>query len=714
MSNLKKPLTPERPPASTANLEGKPYEKRNVFQQIKVRAVDRTADDDERLYRRMPGGGGRGGPGGGGGRGGGGRDYRRPTDTKGTVTRLMGYVATQPAVLIMVFVLMAMGNGGSLLSSYLVKPLLDDFIIPNIGAADKDYSGLARQLALMGCVYIGTQTVNYIYHRTMMRLAQWSTNRIRGDLFSKLQRLPISYFDTHTHGELMSRFTNDTDTVQMMLENSFVNLISGIISFCATVVLMLSLNWRMFLITACSIGLSTLLVKTTSNLSRIMFKNQQSNLGNLNGYIEELVEGLKVVKAFNYEERSKRDFDLLDAEYREDAKLANFIGMFPQAALGALMNITYAITAVAGAFMIINDIRNGSVNPFTLGSLMVYLNYSRQVAQPINMMSNQVVNILSAIAGAERVFRVMNTEPEIDEGNVTLVAVELGENGVLTERADGKRTGYWAWKIPLPIEDEPGAPRAEGDGYFEYREVRGDVRFIDVDFSYIPGVPVLKKISVYAKPGQKIAFVGSTGAGKTTITNLINRFYEIDGGQITFDGIDVRDIRKSALRQSLGIVLQDITLFTGTVMENIRYGDLEATDEDCIEAAKSANAHGFIMRLPDGYQTMITGNGQNLSQGQRQLLAIARTAVAKHPVMILDEATSSIDTRTEKQIERGMDALMENKTVFVIAHRLSTVRNSKAIAVIEHGEIIEKGNHEELLAQEGRYYLLYTGQHELD
>jgi ATP-binding cassette subfamily B protein len=364
--------------------------------------------------------------------------------------------------------------------------------------------------------------------------------------------------------------------------------------------------------------------------------------------------------------------------------------------LAAVMNICYAVIAVVGGIWVIRS------SSFTIGSLGVYLNYTKNISIPINMMSNQLVNVLSALAGAERIFAVMDTPPEVDEGRVSLVTVERTTEGGLIEAPDGRRTGIWAWKIP------------KEDGGCEYRELKGDVRFKDVHFSYVPGKPVLKGISVYAKPGQKIAFVGSTGAGKTTITNLINRFYEIDSGQITFDGIDIRDIEKKSLRRSLGMVLQDTNLFTGTVMDNIRYGKLDATDEECIEAAKSANAHGFISRLPDGYQTMITGNGQNLSQGQRQLLAIARTAVAKHPVMIMDEATSSIDTRTEKLIERGMDALMEGKTVFVIAHRLSTVRNSKVIAVVENGEIIEKGSHEELLANKGRYYMLYTGQHQLD
>ena len=372
-----------------------------------------------------------------------------------------------------------------------------------------------------------------------------------------------------------------------------------------------------------------------------------------------------------------------------------FLGAAIFPTMNAVLNICYAVTAVLGGFMTV-------AGRFTIGSLGVYLNYIRQVTMPINMMSNQAINLFSAIAGAERIFAVIDFQPEPDEGTVSLVTVNRAEDGTLTETEKGERTGFWAWKIP------------QADGSFEFREVQGNVRLEDVHFSYVPEKPVLKGITVWAKPGQKIAFVGSTGAGKTTITNLINRFYEIDDGRILFDGIDVKDIKKAALRRSLGIVLQDTNLFTGTVMENIRYGKLDATDEECVAAAKAANAHGFITRLPDGYNTMITGNGQNLSQGQRQLLAIARTAVARHPVMILDEATSSIDTRTEKLIDRGMDTLMEGRTVFVIAHRLSTVRNADAIVVIEHGEIVERGSHDELLEQQGRYYLLYTGQSELD
>ncbi len=590
---------------------------------------------------------------------------------------------------------MLISTGCTLAASYYLKPLIDDYIVPLITQANKDYAALAAQLGILACIYAASALATYLTSRFCMKLAQWSTNAIRKDLFAALQELPVTYYDAHPHGELMSRFTNDADNVQMCLEQGIVQFLSGIITFVGTVVLMLILSWKLFIITLITILVSFLLVRKVGKWSKILFKKQQASLGVLNGNIEEMVDGLKVVKAFNYEERAKETFEELNDEYRENAIFATFLGAFIMPTMNAVMNICYAVTAILGGFMTI-------MGRFTIGSLGVYLNYIRQVTQPINQMSNQAVNLFSAIAGAERIFAVIDHEPEVDEGNVDLVTVDRKEDGSFQETEHGERTGVWAWKIP------------QEDGSFQYREVLGNVRLEDVHFSYVPEKPVLKGISVWAKPGEKIAFVGSTGAGKTTITNLLNRFYEIDEGRIFFDDIDIKDIRKDALRSSLGMVLQDTDLFTGTVMENIRYGKLDATDEECIEAAKAANAHGFITRLPYGYDTMITENGQNLSQGQRQLLAIARTAVAKHPVMIMDEATSSIDTRTEKLIDRGMDALMEGRTVFVIAHRLSTVQNAAAIVVIEHGQIVERGSHDELLAQEGRYYMLYTGQSELD
>jgi len=668
-----------------SNVQQEAKKRPNIFQQIKAQMED-TVPDDDKIYKDMPRVRGPGG----------GRDFRKPKDAKGTLLRILGYAVQKKVYLVGILILLLLSTGCNLAASYYLKPLIDDYIVPNITAVEKDFSGLARQLMILAGIYLVGVLATLSQGQIMVRLAQSAINRIRADLFSKLQDLPLSFFDAHSHGELMSRFTNDAEQVQMMLDQGLIQFISGIITFTGTIILMIKISWKMFIITLVVIFLSLLIVQKVGGLSKVMFKKQQAALGRLNGYIEEMIDGLKVVKAFTYETRSKEEFAKLNDDYRENAILANFLGQIVMPVLAAVMNICYAVIAVMGGIWVISS------SSFTIGSLGVYLNYTKNISMPINMMSNQLVNVLSAIAGAERIFATMDAAPEIDEGRVSLVTVERSPEGKLTETADGRRTGFWAWKIP------------KEDGSYEYREVKGDVRFKEVYFSYVPGEPVLKGISVYAKPGQKIAFVGSTGAGKTTITNLINRFYEIEDGRITFDGIDIRDIEKKSLRRSLGIVLQDTNLFTGTVMDNIRYGKLDATDEECIEAAKSANAHGFISRLPDGYQTMITGNGQNLSQGQRQLLAIARTAVAKHPVMILDEATSSIDTRTEKLIERGMDALMEGKTVFVIAHRLSTVRNSKVIAVVEHGEIIEKGSHEELLANKGRYYMLYTGQHQLD
>ncbi len=660
--------------------------KKSLYREFRERlAVDSVDTNDASIYQNIAKGPGPGG----------GRDFRKPKDTKGTFLRILSYAGKYRKLLFVVVLFMLMSAGCSLAASYYLKPLIDDYIVPLITQEPKNYLPLLGQLGILAVLYLASAAASYITSRSCMKIAQYSTNAMRQDLFSALQDLPIRYFDEHTHGELMSRFSNDADNVQMCLEQGIVQFFNGGLTLIGSVILMIALSWKLFILTLVVIVLSLLLVRFVGKYSKILFKKQQASLGVLNGYIEEMTDGLKVVKAFSYEARSKQQFSELNDEYRDNSIFANFLGMVIMPTLGAVMNICYALTAMVGGFMTI-------AGNFTIGSLGVYLNYTRQIAMPINMMSNQAVNLLSAIAGAERIFAVIDHPSEEDDGTVTLVTVRRAEDGTLSETQHGERTGLWAWKLP------------QADGSFEFREVMGSVRLKNVDFSYVPGKRVLNNITVWADPGQKIAFVGSTGAGKTTITNLINRFYEIDDGHIYFDGIDVKDIKKAALRRSLGMVLQDTNLFTGTVMDNIRYGKLDATDEECIEAAKAANAHGFISRLPDGYNTFITGNGQNLSQGQRQLLAIARTAVARHPVMILDEATSSIDTRTEKLIDRGMDSLMEGRTVFVIAHRLSTVRNAQAIVVIEHGEIIERGSHEDLLAQKGRYYLLYTGQSELD
>ena len=504
--------------------------------------------------------------------------------------------------------------------------------------------------------------------------------------------MPISYYDAHGNGELMSRFTNDADNVQMAMEQTVTMLISSVLTFVGTVAMMIYLNYILFIITVVVLIVDYIIVQKISKKSKKLYRKQQKNLGLVNAYVEEMVEGIKVVKAFNYEEEIKEEFTKKNVAYRDAAMDATYVGMIIMPVLNQVMGICYAVTAVVGGLFVINGTALGGV-VFTIGALGVYLNYTKQVAMPINQVSQQIVTLLSAVAGAERIFAVMDAEPEVDDGTITMVPVD----------GNGKEVSDWltcsgeAWKTENGL-----VP------------VKGHIQVQDICFHYVEGKPVLKHLSVEALPGQKIAFVGSTGAGKTTITNLINRFYDVQEGRILYDGIDVKDIKKDDLRRSLVVILQDTHLFSGTIMENIRYGRLNATDEECIQAAKRANAYHFIMSLPEGFQTYITGDGGSLSQGQRQLLNIARAAVAKPPVLIMDEATSSIDTRTEKEIEKGLDGLMHGKTVFIIAHRLSTVRNADKIAVIEGGEIIEFGNHKELLAKGGRYYELYTGQHMLE
>ena len=628
-------------------------------------------------------------PGGPGGPRGG---FARPKDTKKTIKRLLGYMTQRKLPLIIVMLCLVLSTVASIAGTYMLRPIINN-LVADIPVGERIHSLLMSILTLL-CLYLLSSASTYIQSATMAILAQKAANRLRRDLFDALEMLPLKYFDAHTHGELMSRFTNDADNVSFAMEQSFVNMISSALTFVGIVAIMIYTSPLLFIITILMLAASLLVFKVFGGRSRSYFRSQQAALGQVNGEIQEVIEGLKVVKAFNHEEIAKEKFARLNEEYRAAATDANYNAGAIMPIAANIMNIGYAVTAAAGGFLAL-------VLGFDLGGFAAYLTYSRQVGQPINQVSQQLNTILSALAGAERIFEVMDTPPEVNEGKVTLIPVTVDENGEMQEQTEGHARA-WAWKRPLP------------DGSFELIPLRGDVVLTDVDFSYVPDKPVLKKVSVYAQPGQQIAFVGSTGAGKTTITNLINRFYEIDSGTITYDGIDIRDIEKDSLRRSLGAVLQDTHLFTGTVMENIRYGRLDATDEECIAAAKSANAHSFIRRLPDGYNTMVTGDGANLSQGQRQLLAIARAAVKDPPVMVLDEATSSIDTRTEKLIQKGMDTLMEGRTVFVIAHRLSTVRDSDCIVVIEHGQIQEKGDHEALLKQKGRYYMLYTGQHTLD
>jgi ATP-binding cassette subfamily B multidrug efflux pump len=612
----------------------------------------------------------------------------KPKNTKKVLLRLLGYLANKKLTLLIVVLLMLIGTGCMLVGNYFLKPLINNYILPG------DFNGLANALLLLGVIYLVGVATTYIQSRLMIGVSQKTTNTLRRDLFTKMQSLPLKYFDEHTHGELMSRYTNDIDNIQTAFEQSAVQLISSLLTFIGSIIMMIVLSPILFIITVLILALMFYLTQKIAGRSSKYFQAQQKNLGSVNGYVEEIVDGLKVVKTFNYEKNAIEEFKKRNEAYRQAATNANFYAGVVMPVIGNLNNISYAVTALFGGILAV-------MGRFDIGSLAAYLQYSRQVGFPIQQMTNQLNTVLSALAGAERVFEVMDQEPELDEGTVTLVGVIKKADGSMEINPNGTRPTHWAWKRPRP------------DGSFEYIELKGDVRFQNVTFGYEPEKTVLHDVSLYAKPGQKIAFVGSTGAGKTTIASLINRFYDIAQGVITYDGIDVKQIRKDHLRQSLGMVLQDTHLFTGTVMENIRYGRLDATDEECIQAAKQANAHSFIKRLPQGYNTLITADGANLSQGQRQLLAITRAAVADPPVMILDEATSSIDTRTERLIEKGMDALMKDRTVFVIAHRLSTVRNANAIIVLENGEIIERGDHDDLIEQKGRYYQLYTGQYEL-
>ena len=625
--------------------------------------------------------------------------FAKPKNAKGTFLRLLGYFKAYKTTLAVVTVCIIIAALANVAGTALLRPLVDDYIGPMLKeeATPERWAAFGGQILKMAVVYLVGIVCVYINARLMINVSTGILLDIRKEMFAKMQKLPIRYFDTRTHGEIMSRYTNDTDAMREMLGQSIPNLIDSFFRVSGVFIMMLILSPALTVITVVMLVLMILVVKTLGKKSGAYYKKRQAALGVANGCIEEMTEGAKVVKVFCREERINADFAVLNDNLRKAEAGANTWASILMPIMGNLSYIQYAITALLGTLMVVayNAGNYPAVITLTAGALVSFLQYTRNFSRPITMMSQQFNSILSALAGAERIFALIDEEPEEDEGKIRLVDAEYDENGELRE-AD-HRTDVWGWKTP--------------DG--RLIRVRGDVRFHNVTFSYDGKKTVLDDISLYAKPGQKIAFVGSTGAGKTTITNLINRFYDIQEGEITYDGINIRDIGKDDLRKSLAMVLQDTHLFTGTVRENIRYGRKDATDEEVERAAKLANAHSFIMHLPERYDTMIVDDGENLSQGQRQLLAIARAAVADPPVLILDEATSSIDTRTEALIEKGMDELMNGRTVFVIAHRLSTVRNSNAIMVLEHGKIIERGDHRELIAKKGRYYKLYTGAFEL-
>ncbi len=625
---------------------------------------------------------------------GGGRSmaFQKPKNVGATTRRILAYFGRSKYALIVVCIMLIISTGSALAGSYFLKPMVNNYIMPG------NFKGLAVALVVLAAIYLVGVIASYFQGRVMVTIGQKTANLMRKDLFLKLQELPLKFFDTHTHGELMSRFTNDMDNVEIAIEQSAISLISSILVFVGTLVMMLILSPILFAVAAVILTFMIFLSVSVSKKSTVFFRMQQSSLGTLDGYIEEMVDGLKVVKVFGHEQVASSKFSGINDKYRSSATTATFLSGLVMAIMGNLGRILYATVAIVGGVLAI-------AGHLDIGSLVAFLQYSYQIAQPINQATNQLSVVLAALAGAERIFEVMDQQAEVNDGTVTLVNVTYAEDGTedgtVVKALEGTKTNEWAWSVP-------------GDNGHTLVPLKGDVRFDRVTFSYDGVTPVLKNISLYAKPGETIAFVGSTGAGKTTITNLINRFYDVQEGTITYDGIDVKTIRKGDLRHSLGMVLQDTHLFTGSVMYNIRYGRLDATDDECKLAAKRASADSFIRRLPQGYDTIITGDGSNLSQGERQLLAITRAYVADPPVMILDEATSSIDTRTERLIEQGMDALMENRTVFVIAHRLSTVRHAKAIIVLEHGEIVERGNHDSLVAEKGRYFQLSTGQSTLE
>ena len=624
-------------------------------------------------------------------------DGRKAKDPKKTLLRLLSYLKPYTPTLIVVMLCVFASAYASITGSTALGDLVDEFILPMVASGSTDFAPLTKFIVTIGCVFAVGALASFFQAYLMVSVTQGIQKHVRDEMFRKMQRLPLRYFDSNAAGNLMSRYTSDIDTLRQMISQSIPQTVSSVVTLAVVFLAMVLESWIMTIVTMITVLGVVFSTKYLAGRVGKYFIGQQRSLGALNGYIEEMVTGQKVVKIFNHEDVCKEEFDELNAVLQKNAfsagKFSNMMGPINN----NLGYVQYAILAIVGGTIVVQS--GGSW--LSLGSLMTFMILSRNFNMPINQISTQFNAIIMALAGAERVFELMDEEPEVDEGYVTLVNAEIAADGTVTETA--KHTGHWAWKHYHKADDTT-----------TYTELKGDITMFNVDFGYVPEKTVLHDITLYARPGQKIAFVGATGAGKTTITNLINRFYDIGDGKIRYDNININKIKKADLRRSLGIVLQETNLFTGTVMENIRYGNLEASDEECIQAAKLANAHGFITRLPNGYDTELTGNGANLSQGQRQLIAIARAAVADPPVMILDEATSSIDTRTEKLVQDGMDALMKGRTVFVIAHRLSTIMNSDCIMVLDQGRIIERGTHDELIEKKGTYYKLYTGVFELE
>jgi len=621
---------------------------------------------------------------------------KKPKIKKDTIKRLLGYIfKNHKKQFALVIICIILSSSANVASSLFLQTLIDGYITPLLNDVNPVFTGLLKMLGIMAGIYLIGILGTYIYNRTMAVIAQSVLKDIRDEMFCKMQTFPIKYFDTHTHGDIMSHYTNDVDTLEQMISQSLPQLIISIVTIIAVFLGMLSISFWLTLITLVILFINLNITKRIALNSSKYFVNQQKSLGKVNGFVEEMINGQKVVKVFNHEEAAKKDFDKVNDELFENMYKAHKYANILMPISGNLGNLLYVLVAIIGGAFALNGIGGA----LTVGAIASFLQLVKSFNMPVGQVMQQLNMVIMALAGATRIFELMDEKPEVDNGYVTLVRAKKVNDKI---EETNEYTGMWAWKHP------------HHDGTLTYTELKGHIEMVDVDFGYEEGKTILHNVSLYAKPGQKIAFVGATGAGKTTITNLLNRFYDIEDGKIRYDGININKIKKADLRKSLGMVLQDTNLFTGTIKENICYGTENVTDEDVIKAAKIANAHNFISMLPDGYDTYLTGNGASLSQGQRQLISIARAAISNPPVMILDEATSSIDTRTEKLIQDGMDKLMEGRTVFVIAHRLSTIRNSKAIMVLDHGRIIERGDHEMLLAQKGQYYQLYTGAFELE